>query len=264
MIIELKDLKLCARNPLEFYCKKTLGIYLPEKEEKEEKEFLISPLQRSFFRKSSSPEALLAVAANRGRLPTGSFKDVASLKIKEEERERRQMYQEWQIKPEEKFAIEMRDHPIEGVGTFSGVIEELSPKGLIVHAADKLPDLIRIWPLFLVVLASGKADSLLLAKDGKIKQAPKEDPKKLLVDYLTYMQWALEELSPLMPNWAASLLRGTKAEFESKVEEQEDDDETLKWLRHRSPPLSPRELFDAWAEKLRAHFAPFLRWEEGQ
>jgi exodeoxyribonuclease V gamma subunit len=290
LVVDIKELLQCARNPIQFYCNQALGLYLPtEKNEGAQKEFVLPALERSFFRKGAlehSLEQMLHSADKLGMLPLSGFKEVSRLKITEEVQELEAFFNEFNVPFSKRFSIELRQDCTETyeyaprhyhvpalhipvgrdyTAVITGKLSDLSPQGLIVHGSLNGSDLLKHWPAFLVYLALSKVNIpwkpfLLLSKDGKIRNAPKEDPLLLLANYIVYCQSAKRQLSPLMPHWGVALLEGSCADFEKKVAATLDsavnsyEDPYVKWMFLREPSPCPKELFAQWAEPLRALF----------
>ncbi len=255
--IDIRMLRSLARHPLKYFYEERLGIDFEWKEHNTE--FTLSPLDMIVLRKASLKkplEALLSEMAKEGRLPVGAFSKAAIQKIRDEITTYHDMLSKLEVCPEEIYSIELKAsckevvqidahtwiYPalhIDGV-TIQGRIDEISPKGLLVHGEDTLADQLKAWPLLLIVSELGLSSNLLLTKKGKISEIKPSSLEK----YIRYAKKALTMPSPLHPKWARSLFK------EGKIPTTEQD-EIIEWAQNRNL-LPPIELWlQAWDPYLR-------------
>ncbi len=109
-----------------------------------------------------------------------------------------------------------------------GKVEGLSSKGLIYHGNDVIADLLKVWPLYLLIKMGNDSTQLVLTKKGKICDLIKADQaEQAFIRYLDYAERALRSPSPLMPNWASSFFK------EGKIIESYEEDEITRWVSSR-------------------------------
>ncbi|NGX42811.1 MAG: RecBCD enzyme subunit RecC [Chlamydiae bacterium] len=289
--LQLWQLALMARNPIEAYFNLTLGIYL-EKEEtrlvKTDEEFLLSALDRAILRKPALKRSLdhvLHRAEKEGRLPLGPFKNYGVKKLQSEveeisdnliqlgvgvdeliEIEFSDLFEEakqtdsgsWQLPPLE---VSVKGKPVKIVGS----LKEVSTEGLIAFSKDDRKDVLKTWPMYLIynclVLKHQLPlkRSLLFAKSGKEKESFFSDPFHLLENYLEYYFHALENISPLIPEWTSDLLENDVHTFDKKIRQTLSGDsrhfynEYMKWIVKGSNLPDAENILESWkhvAEKL--------------
>lgn len=264
---DISLLRLLARHPLQFFFEERLGIDFDWKEQ--ESEFILSPLEISRLRKASLKkplELLLSEMKEKGKLPVGCFSHAAIEKIKDEIEEYQGAFSKLQVSPQEVYAIELKvscQHPTRldehtwiypalhlKSGVIQGRIEDLSPQGLLFHGDDSLADLLKVWPLYLVVRQLFPQLPLLLTKKGKVSAiSPHPDA---LERYLLYAEKALTTPSPLIPKWARSIL------IEGKIPQAEEHDTVTHWVQSRHL-LPPEELWlQEWKPYLQEAFRELL------
>jgi exonuclease V gamma subunit len=290
--ISLKQLNNLARHPIRFYFQETLQMFLSEEEDLESGEFLLSALHRFALRKASlqqTASSVLSAADKKGKLPHGVFKELAVDKVALESDVFHKNLEELQINPEDFFSVTLKEEVWEfaqiapkrfvapaltltlangRVAKIVGRIDNLCPQGWFFYGEEKIADLVKAWPTFLVALqlkARGLpvGEALLLGKEGVCKQFAPFDSSKALQDYVRYFERAGRSLSPLMPDWAEALLfkqaddleKAISASFAGKFSYQ---DPYLQWLFARGTRLPHDELFSLWSEYLRALLHPLL------
>lgn len=289
--IDLLSLTKLSRSPLQFYFNEVLGIYFPfKKQDRSKNQFVFSDLERALVRKASlkTPlDALLKRKEAEGAMPLGSFKSAAHLRIKEDVEAFHIRLQEIDLHPEEIFSIELKQHCEEPIcdakghwivpalkipladnrqATLIGRLSDVSFKGLFYDGKNKLEDLIKRWPHFLVFqnLPFFKENKkLLLSKSGVIKESSSQTPLADLVSFLSYYELCLKNPSPLLPAWIEPLLVGSMEELEKAIQTSlspfySQNDAYLEWLFLRDPPPSAKSLFETWAPYLRHAFASLI------
>ncbi len=282
--IELKDLRKLAKNPLQFYFNQTLDLFLPW--ESEEGEFSLSPLVRSRlmvngFKKPLEP--LLKKAEEEGALPYGAFGKLAERKLLQETEEMRAFLANVRLSPEEIWEVEWKEGckraeewkkgswivpalkislSEEREVVLTGMLSGASTQGLIVNGKESTAELLKLWPdLLLYSLFLGKEEvSLLFLKDQKQLSVKLNDPLLSLKQYVEYCLIALENPSPLFPEWATPLLRGTEEELQRKIAAWKTSgiqDPYRDWLFWRDGAPSAAAIFNNWTPTLRKLFADF-------
>ncbi len=271
IIVDISQLKKLARHPLQFYFNETLKIYLKEEEDEEEKEFILSFLRKAVFRKkalkSALPQLMHQLRA-KGRLPSGLFMDAALQEIEEEAKELLANLSEFEISASEVSSVRFSSQeqrlevPLGGnrKAYITGTLEDTTSKGLIFHGSNDLKTLVRAWPLYLISLCvNPQGTKLFLTKAGEVVDLPIVDPMTALSTYLDYLLLAKNSPSPLMPEWAESLLLKSDAEFSKAVSKKPNyEDPYLEYLKRRGEPFDPTGMFSSWNAPLRAVFQTLI------
>jgi exodeoxyribonuclease V gamma subunit len=282
IVIDIRQLKKLARNPLQFYFNETLKIYLKEEDDEEEAEFLLSHLHKSILRKKALGSNLSQVMRQikaEGKMPRGLFQDASVQELEEEMSDLVNELKEFGIRKEEISSVRLSASCLahekeEGllpaltiplsnskIAHIIGTLEDLSPKGLLYHGDNDLKSLVRAWPLYLIYrcLHLENNKPLLLTKKGAAVEWEIPDPQAALADYLEYYLLAKQTPSPLMPEWAKALLEGGENTFRDvllKVPNFEDP--YLQYLKQRQGLFEPTQIFAFWSERLSKLFAPLF------
>ncbi len=249
--IELKDLEMAARNPLQIYCNRSLGLYLQEEESlRADEPFVLSALGRYKIKeeaKESSLEVALKRASAKTILPTGVFGAVAA----------NQLRQEFQsilhhVNPEELFSVEFGLHTTEPVQQrpnqwllpavpvtageqtllLCGRLNNLSPKGWLFNGKGDLEAQIKAWPgsLLLNYIPSSilPSKTILWAKNSKATSVPEstESHLKLFVEYTLACK---KSPSPLIPEWIPAIIAGDPDKIRKKLEDKRFFNQYAKW-----------------------------------
>ena len=175
-------------------------------------EFFLSPLQK--HRLLSAKESLKE-AEERGHLPLGRFKEIAQKKIIEDYR------------PE-------------------------TERGIAILGKDLLPELIKIYPLYL--LESLKAKTPLISLKNGERFTLKSDPQEALDVYLAYYDIAQQSPSPLHPLLAEALLRKDAKALATRIKSNQTDP----YMKTLFKDCDPVVVFETWAPFLRKTFRPLL------
>lgn len=283
--VDLKHLLQLARHPLQFYLERTLGLFLrSQEEESAQEEFVLPGLEKALLRKASLKKSipqLIQEGQRQGKWPLGAFKRVAYLKVEEEVEEYHATLTSCEVDLDTLFSVTFSaacDVPIqkeqqwllpavkvplkEGrVAHVVGKLRDLCPRGLLFHGTEKIEDLVKIWPSFLLSLQLPEqipGGALLLTKSGKNKTWELEDPLQALADYLDYYEIAKENPSPLIPDWASALLLEGPEELAKAMRASASSrrgyvDEVLEWFFAREKMPSAHVIFERWAPLLRNH-----------
>jgi exodeoxyribonuclease V gamma subunit len=271
ILIDISQLKKLARHPIQFYFNQTLKIYLKEEEDEEEKEFILSFLRKAMLRKKAFKTALPQLMDQlraKGRLPSGLFMEAALHEIEEEGKELLANLAEFEISPAEVASVRFSSQeqrlevPLDGnrKAYITGTLEDTTPKGLIFHGSNDLKTLVRAWPLYLISLCvNPEGRKLFLTKVGEAVELPVVDPIAALSTYLDYFLLAKNSPSPLMPDWAESLLLKSDGEFSKAVSKKMNyEDAYLEYLKRRGEPFDPIAMFYSWNTQLRTVFATLI------
>ena len=265
LVIDIRQLKKLARNPLQFYFNETLKIYLKSTEDEEETEFLISALQKSLLRKKalhSNMAQVLHKSGAQGKLPRGLFQEAAADELEEEMLELLSALKEFGVSPDEIFSVKLEAFTL----TLSdsrrvhivGELEDLTPKGMLTQAQGDLKSLVRVWPLYLIYRCLNPEHRIvLLAAKRKEVEISLEDPHAALASYLEYFLLAKEKPSPLMPDWTKAVLEGDEKDLQIAMAKETNEPYT-NYLKRRSGIMDPSQVFSEWSQVLRKTFSPLL------
>ena len=213
-IVNIKALTDLAKDPIRFHFQQALQIYM-RAEEDENKDFILSPLVRSVLRRKGLKRSVKEQAriwGVQGKLPVGVFGDAAIDALEEEVFDLKEHLGNFELEPGQIFSVEFSllcsrpflqaqdgwivpalsiPMPDGSVVRLAGLIENLTPRGLLFHGEDKLQDWVKCWPQLLSlgclreVPFEYKTD-LLLTKCGKVLNGAFSDYMTLMQDYLAY------------------------------------------------------------------------------
>lgn len=262
--IDISQLKKLARHPLQFYFNETLKIFLKEEEDTEALEFLIPPVRKSVLRKKALQGALPFLIHTRkaqGKMPRGLFFDASVGELEEEMKDLSQALRGFGISPNQISSVRLCP-PLSipfgdsGVAQITGLLEDVTPKGLLVHADGDLKSLVKLWPTYLIFRCLDPENRLLLlTKKGKTLEIPVQDPKAALGDYIEYCLLAKQTPSPMMPEWAKAILEeGSEGLKNSMAKEASFDDPYLDYLKRRNALFAAEEAYAQWSGILRKVF----------
>lgn len=227
--LDIKELLGFASNPLKSYLNRTLGIYLENEEDKKigsVEPFLLPALDLDFLKKKALNTPLNSVLQEsiwQGQLPTGILKQLAIDRITEGVDKLIETLSEHKVDPKQIGEIELSKNylapiqfekgkwglpplKINGINLV-GKLSGISTEGLIVHRKLNIGDMAKVYPSFLIFQLIIKKYALpfnsqvIFAKDGKIGKVFTDDPEEYLEKYLCFYQLALENPSPLLPEW---------------------------------------------------------------
>jgi exodeoxyribonuclease V gamma subunit len=285
VIIDLKELRSFARNPLKVYFNKTLGIYLKTLEQfKTDEDFTLCQMELGRIKKSSLKQPitrLVTLLDKKGLLPAGLFKEMTTEKLSADVAELKQNLKNLEIRPENLFTIDLIENckapaqdengnwqlpPFEMyhestlikiIGTFQNV----SLQGLVVHGKDNKVDVVKHWPEYLVYSCLMKKHNiskpdLIFAKCGKSKTSLAYS-EKYLTDYFNYYFKALVTPSPLIPEWTYDFVYQNENSLSVKIANSLDNDFTpiyndyLRWMKNDADLAMDPSFSNEWKEESR-------------
>jgi exodeoxyribonuclease V gamma subunit len=286
IVIDIRKLKKLAANPLKFYLNEILGIYLKEKEDEEESEFLISYLRHSLLRTKALATPLSQVMrqfGSQGKLPRGIFQAAAKKKFEQELEDLFRELSGFGIRADEIFSVrfslmcrnEPNDTQVDSTWVYRlplsipladgriahivGELENVTPRGLLAYREKSLKNLIKVWPLYLIYRClSPDHRMLLFTQKAEQVEVSLGDPKAALAAYLEYYLLAEKRPSPLKPEWAKVVWAGCAEDFTATIA-KESEDPYLKYLQRRKAVFDPKEVFSFWEAPLKKAFAPFIQ-----
>ncbi|MFS8564338.1 MAG: hypothetical protein LVR00_08575 [Rhabdochlamydiaceae bacterium] len=243
---------------------------------------VLSYLDLASFRKASLKEDLSSILKQteaRGELPLGSLKDVAVYRIKEEITGYHKALDLLHVDKADIFSVELNVSckkqveiekgrwispplvvSVEGKEiTIVGKIEGLSLQGVLIHGEEKIEDLIKGWPLYLVArsLPFNIQPYFLLTKEGKQVSPPFTEGEKALAQYIKYALMASHHPSPCLPKFTNILLREEAQSLEKAFQTEAQgnfSDPILQWLREQEGLPSIAEWHRLWAPLLKEVF----------
>ncbi len=283
--IDLKNLVSMARNPVGAYYNKTLGIYLEKEEDikvKTEESFVLSPLEKAIIKRSSlkSPFShVIDVAQKEGKLPLGTFRNLAVNALEKEVIDLKYNLKNAGILSEDIFEIEFSDSTRQPMLKENGILRlppleinykdafrikiigkltEVVPQGLLGYVGDEKSDVLKVWPQYLTYLCLCEKYSLnlgkqlIFAKTGTVKDPYFQNAHSLLEQYLEYYFGATENISPLIPEWVPDFIKLDAEAFEKKAKSQLSErskhfyNEYIRIMMKGSDFKSTLELYENW------------------
>lgn len=230
--IDISHIKQFAKNPLAYFIKQRLGVFLEYKDETDQ-EFQLALLEKIRLRsqyQQMSLQRLIEQAQFKGRLPLGRFKELAIESLNQEHKEMQNLLQKFNINESDLFSIQLDRHnvnplyigdqqwicpaieiPLKNQTLYiTGTLDRLTPKGMVIDGKLDLPSLVKVWPLWLIASLIAQRDKLggteLLTQVANVA-APSLDPLEGLKAYMDYFLRAQSEPSPLMPFWVEDFLK---------------------------------------------------------
>ncbi len=223
--LSIQDLRRLARHPWKFFLQSKHKIFLNEE------------LEESFALQKAS-----LIRNETVDLPT-PFQKALQSEALEKINERKAQLESWQIEPAplslnlelcwEKLKVKL-----------VGEIKTASLKGLISLNEDNIGGTLKIWPEALAASIVHDAPQIWMMRNGKIKTV--NQPLEKLKAFIEYYFHCLQAPSPLLPEWADSILR--KRDFSDLDARFEDP--IMDWVLARAelPPL------DEWEPLLQSTF----------
>ena len=265
--ISLSELSSLARHPWEFYLKKQYGIRFERIEDgsfsRQKARILRANLQKPM-------QELLS------ELPLGICGDAVKLDLEESSKEWAESIRSWDIAIEpvsfrmcckekkrgengwEYPSLELNPRPGLHV-KLVGEVKTFSQKGFIHTGNDNLEGLLKVWPECLAALVASGRREIYFLKSGKIKMV--DQPDQALNAYLLYYFLSQSAPSPLLADWADSILRKGPDEWGKKMNDKmlgkgvRFEDAVWDWVIDRVDLPSADIWFDRWGEALRDHFS---------
>jgi exodeoxyribonuclease V gamma subunit len=260
----LKELVMCAKDPIKLYCQKHLGIYLEkegEKRVKTEEEFAVTQLRQTIIKREAIKkplDLLLEQEKNKSSLPFGLFgdrskqvlnldlgsteenlsffglnkQDLMTLHLTEEVREPKFENGIWFLPP-----LVINNQKI------IGKMENITSMGLLTWGEDCKKESASIWPNLLVYQAIVETGALPFAKrvlylaSKSCKELDFEDPHSLLQRFLCYFEKAIKTPSPILPEWILDFSEKQEHEISKKITLSLSSNyfynDHLRWLKRR-------------------------------
>lgn len=203
--LSIQELRKLARHPWKFFLQKSHKIFLDDELEDS------FALQKGKLTRelTDNPEV---------ELP-GPFKTAMELEVLEKVHERKEQLKKWQLEP---FTLDLQLELVWEKCKINlvGEIKMASKQGIISLNDDNLAGTLKIWPEALAVASMLDAPQIWMLRNGKIKTLNR--PLEQLKAFVEYYFHCLQAPSPLLPDWADSILRKkdrTQSQFEDPVME---------------------------------------------
>jgi exodeoxyribonuclease V gamma subunit len=282
--ITISQLKAFAKNPMRAYFNQTLGMFIKEDKRKlyAEEPFDLTPLEKYQLKQeafSHSIEHAFIKAEKEGRLPFGAFKSLAYNNLNESIQELQATYHTLGIG--ELFTIELSQKTAnaakEGLNwkvpplkvfcpsgaevILTGLLTDVCSDGLVLNFKDDRTDAVKVYPLLLILSCLVKAHALpvkphlLFVKSGQRRVPFFQEGEKLLAEYLEYYLEALQNISPLIPEFTSDIMRKEPLELTRTLSQklanthQPVYNEELAWM-YRGKDFYADDFWKSRAEKL--------------
>ncbi|MBI3211566.1 MAG: exodeoxyribonuclease V subunit gamma [Simkania negevensis] len=288
-LLNTKELFSFAKHPLRHYFNKELKIFY-DFSQREEEEFLLSPLSRSLFKNGllyDPFEKILAETIREGKLPFSPFKEVSIKELQKEAKELLSDLERHQIRREDLLTIELKAGcekkeeirknywilppffcPLSPKchAVIEGKLPPITSKGLLIQGEKELSELVKIYPLYLVFSAL-KLDfcenALLFTKEKEGITLVKENKEEALQNYLLYYHASQSIPSPFLPSWAQVFLNKEASELQKKIDQalslqQERIDPYLHAVFARKESFSAEAIHATWSPLLKKVFGALL------
>jgi exodeoxyribonuclease V gamma subunit len=245
--LTVRDLERVAKNSLQAYFNKTLGMYINDKAHRQmetDESFVFDQLDLYDIRKrglSSHPEKILQEVTKEGKLPAGVFGEVAIKKVQEEIDLLFENLAKVGVSKEQIGDIHLAGHceaaVSEGLGwvcpplqiedgqgrlfIIEGILPNVAPQGILLLKAKSFEAIMQAWPLFLLLHAAVQQYGLpikpqvIFLKDGGIPSLESVDCQAALQAFLSYYLAALADASPLLPEWTSVILQGDEEKLKN-------------------------------------------------
>lgn len=255
--ISIRQLKICARNPLQLYFNETLRVFLSEDEDEEKKQFILPAFKSSELRKGSletSINALLRKAQARGEMPLGIFGSVASSDLVREAQEHVHYLKRFGVSAVNAVTLYQGRIPsIQSGGVpILGELEGVTSQGLLFYGDLSFPSLLRIWPLYLLYLQLESAAPFLLSmKEGRALELRLDNPKQVFEAYIRYFLAVRSRPCFVTSDLIKSVLKG-----DGTVSQKENENPYWDYVKRRGSLPSQEEEMRVWKPLIQEAFIP--------
>ncbi|MFA5250039.1 MAG: exodeoxyribonuclease V subunit gamma [Parachlamydiales bacterium] len=299
--IDLGDLFLLAKNPLQFHFQKVLNCPLEPLQRGSSRLgsyelFDLNPLDLYHLRqqgKKEEPEKIVADLEKQGRLPPGAFgqlvrkkaqkaledyrSSLKSLALDEKalvtvefKKGQRVLEETLSFQNQKTYAAPPLEYDFKGRKiSFVGRLKELSSGGLAVYAEDSFSNRFKCWPQLLVFLIFNQKyalfeEKLLFTKKALSIQVLLNDAAKAFGLFLEYYQEALGAFTYLYKGWEKPILENSPELLKRALKKScaEVQEPYLKWLLAHSELPFFQEILRVKNPLFRPLFEPFLEFQK--
>ncbi|MCH9614560.1 MAG: RecBCD enzyme subunit RecC [Chlamydiia bacterium] len=222
--IEVRALTKLMKNPLRFYFNEVLRCYLKEPEA-EGGEFVLSPLDAAIASRGNLSE---------GKWPLGFFADLAKDRAEQKE------FARYELHPYVDEPMELEDRLVVPAIEIEGVkvVGQFDYAG---GGGKKLADWMKVWVPKVIVNCLGFENALV-------------KPEKALGHLVNYYRLAINQVSPLYPEWLEAFMKGPD-ELKKAIERTVKSTMYLdRYVAHffGSPRMyDVRSLYQTWESEMR-------------
>ncbi len=239
--IDISHLIKLSRHPIQFFCNHSLGVYIKKNNDKKDKEFILSYLDKSVLVNKAihqCSDEIIDNATINNQLPTAMLYKSAKYELTKEMKNVKQnlaalsltqddfisikfdascktpfqLTKHTKVLPAIKFITEGGKNVI-----IYGDLPKMTKRGIYHSGSGGVEEMWRHLP-HLIILANTDLDipiDLLCAENGDVKQFYIEDMKNAISTYLEYYIEASNYTSPLMPNKIQHIMKGKDETIES-------------------------------------------------
>ncbi|PJD95244.1 MAG: exodeoxyribonuclease V subunit gamma [Parachlamydia sp.] len=296
--IDLKHLISLARNPLENYFNRQLGMYLEDEEKRKiphEDFFSMTQLAKGLIKKDALKyplEGLFLKAEKKGDFPAGYFKEIMSEQLIEEIDRLKIPLKRCGVALESIFQIEFSNstmvptqiNPIcwsvpplkiidqkGNVIKLIGTLSDITPQGLLAYIKDEKKEVIKAWPGYLMLNCIAKlypslfGTHLIFGKSGTMKPPFFNDPFEELKKYLEYYFLCQNNASPLLPEWIPDFIENPKG-CKTKIQKSLMGpyalrNEYMQWMIRGEIHMDYDQMLENWHSLAKTFFSEiFVHW----
>lgn len=245
--ISLSDLTFFARHPWKYYLQKVKNIVLEKRNTRS-----FRALRSAVTRGSLDWPIENVIDARKERFP-GIFEEAFRLDAQEKSMQMQKQFEQWGKKKrsltfyQTAFGNECAPLLVANAKII-GEISHCMEDGALHFGDDHISSLVKVWPEVLTACIALQSPKIYFLKTGKIKTI--FNAESALQKFIAYYLRCQKTLSPLIPDWADSLLRNKEFSPEFQYE-----DETCQWIVSRLE--LPASLIEEWAW-LKASFSELI------
>lgn len=284
-VVDLRELAILMRDPIQLYMNKTLGIYLSDsrrREVNEQEPFTLSSREKHQLRSEALREPLervLARAKSRGNFPLGTFGATALEQLKSDLQPAVAMNLTYapriQLQIGCQRPTEMRPGlwhiPAIQIGnqSITGTLDRISLQGLVAEGEGGLEDTVKVWPSYLLLQAlapyieevCGQSipSRLHFLGKGRSQTISIHSPGQHLEDLLAHYQQCLAQASPLHADWSKLFLAGNSQATATRIEKdlrEETRYRHARWILGTPPREQLERWVDCWISNAQRLYSP--------
>ncbi len=270
-VIDLSDLALLLKDPIEFYFRNVLEFPIQWTDEKafEEGEFLLQQHDKQKLLRNALSKPLEEVVAEWERekgLPFGAFGEIALNTLSKEKKTLEESLTRHQMAAEDARDIVISPWKIDLGGKeviLQGKIKDVSSKGLLeFFNKERKEVLLQRWADLLILKGHPELQAIpaqvffIYAKKDEKKALGEIDPLQEIRKLLEYYALCKKRLSPFMLQWAMHLLKGEKEKLEDEFRGKYCP-RYVGWIIGRDGMPNANVLCATWSEFLQKTFGAY-------